>query len=46
MLKLEKLEKYVEENNSLITEHFDYGLVVTGSFGKFSISLTITKLVR
>lgn len=42
MVKLEKLEKYVKETTSLVIEPYEHGLVVTGSFGKFNISLTIT----
>ena len=44
MLKLVKLEKYIEETTSLVAQHFDYGLVITGSFGKFIIRLTIAEL--
>ena len=42
MLKLEKLEKYVKETTSLVIEPYEHGLVVTGSFGEFKISLTIS----
>lgn len=42
MLKLETLEKYVKETTGLVVEPYEHGLVVTGSFGKFNISLTIT----
>ena len=42
MLKLEKLKKSAEETTNLIAYHFDYGFVITGSFGKFRISLTIS----
>jgi hypothetical protein len=42
MMKLEKLEKYVKETTDLVIEPYEHGLVVTGSFGKFNISLTIT----
>lgn len=42
MLKLEKLEKYVKEATDLVVEPYEHGLVVSGSFGKFSLSLTIT----
>ena len=42
MMKLEKLEKYVKETTDLVIESYEHGLVVTGSFGEFNISLTIT----
>ena len=42
MMKLEKLEKYVKETTDLVVEPYEHGLVVSGSFGKFSLSLTIT----
>ena len=41
MMKLEKLEKYVKETTDLVIEPYEHGLVVTGSFGEFNISLTI-----
>lgn len=41
MLKLEKLEKYVKENTGLEIEPLDYGLVVSGTFGKFRTDLFI-----
>lgn len=43
MLKLEKLGKYIEETSSLVAQHFDYGFVITDSFGKFSTRLTVTE---
>lgn len=44
MLKVEKLGKYIEETTGLVAQHFDYGFVITGSYGKFSARLTITEL--
>lgn len=40
-MKLEKLEKYIEEVNGLEIEPLDYGLVVSGTFGKFRTDLFI-----
>ena len=42
MTKLEKLGKYIEEKNSLRIHYLDDGISVAGSFGKFSIRLTIS----
>ena len=41
MMKLEKLEKYVKEATGLEIEPLDYGLVVSGTFGKFRTDLFI-----
>lgn len=41
MMKLEKLEKYVKEVTGLEIEPLDYGLVVSGTFGKFRTDLFI-----
>ena len=44
MMKLEKLEKYVKEATGLEIEPLDYGLVVSGTFGKFRTDLLVVRI--